>query len=265
MSDKNEFKKYIKISNNLIENGQPVLGLFIAIAIFTGFRYDEIKKITWNNLLEKSININGKYVNIDSELETLIKKAHDKIKPRYNVQKFLLSRKKMVFSQQRLNIILKNIDESLSIKDLRRVYCRNFLNKSKNAFEGLVQLQAYFNNSNTNITAKFIQGGEKAHRISKGKVYIIKDELYPSWYKIGRAKNEVIREGTLLHHAPMLTMMKVVDSDDYVALETKIHRELKEYRAKPRNDKGGKQPEWFKLTDEKLNEIIEKYNFVDYE
>lgn len=138
-----------------------------------------------------------------------------------------------------------------------------FLEKNGNDINALVKLQALLGHSNTGVTAKFIGKKEKKHRIINGCCYIIKDDLYPQWYKIGRAVNEVIREGTLLHHAPMLEMFKIVETKDYVALENTIHKELDEYRAPARRN--GKRPEWFKLTDDKLKEIIKKYNFKDYE
>jgi hypothetical protein len=263
MDSKEEFEKYLVLSNDLIENNLPSIGLFIGIVVSTGLKYEEIKKLSWDDLLRNEY-IGSTKIEKDKILDELIQKSYRKVNPKHNTQKFLLSRKKLVFTQQRINILLKAIDKNLTINYLRKIFARNFLEKFENRIYGLVALQERLGHYNLSSTARFLDEKIKAKDEKKGKCYIIADNMYPKWYKIGKADDEIVREHTLLHHAPSLTMIKIVESDNPRRLEKEIHEELKEYRAKPTR-KGGKRPEWFELDNEKLDYIVKKYNFKDYE
>lgn len=258
-----EFRRYIHLSEDLIENNSSIIGLFIGIVVTTGLRYEEIKKLSWNDLI-KDEYIGDTKIKKDKVLSELIDKAYKVINIQYKTQKFLLSRKKMVFTQQRINTLLKEIDKKLTINYLRKVFAKNFLSKFENKLYGLTTLQERLGHYNLSSTARFLDDKVKTKGEKKGKCYIIADNMYPEWYKIGKADDEIVREHTLLHHAPSLTMIKIVETDNPIKLEKEIHEELKEYRAEPTR-KGGKRPEWFKLSDEKLDYIIKKYNFIDYE
>lgn len=256
-----EYNKYSKLSDEIIDNKSPIIGLFIKLVINTGLNHKTLSKFSWDDLKNKKYGNNA--IN-DNELSKSIEKVYNMVSPTYDYQKFLLSKKKLVFTPQRINIILKSINEHLTINYLRKIFCKAFLEKNKNSgIDSLVKLQSLLGHSSTDVTARFIDKEEKKHRIADGCCYIIKDDMYPGWYKIGRALNEIVREGTLLHHAPMLEMVKIVKTHDYVSLEQKIHKDLEQYRAPAR--KNGKMPEWFKLSDKKLEEVIKKYNFIDYE
>lgn len=88
-----------------------------------------------------------------------------------------------------------------------------------------------------------------------GFCYIMKDDNYPNFYKIGKSKNPKQRERTLLHDAPSISLFKVVETDQMSLLEGKIHKILENNR---------KRGEWFELTDNELKIIAESFGFVDY-
>lgn len=88
-----------------------------------------------------------------------------------------------------------------------------------------------------------------------GFCYIMKDDNYPNFYKIGKSKKPKIREGTLLHDAPTISLFKVVETDQMSRLEQKLHKILENNR---------RRGEWFELTDNELKIIIESFGFVDY-
>jgi len=90
----------------------------------------------------------------------------------------------------------------------------------------------------------------------KGYCYIMHDNNYPNAYKLGKSKKPKKREGTLLHDAPSITLYKAVKTDNMYKLEKELHNKFKEKRIRG---------EWFNLTETEVNDIIEKYNFVDYE
>jgi transcriptional regulator with XRE-family HTH domain len=88
-----------------------------------------------------------------------------------------------------------------------------------------------------------------------GFCYIMKDDNYPKFYKIGKSKSPRAREHTLLHDAPTITLFKVVETNQMSLLESKIHKILENNR---------RRGEWFELTDNELKIIIESFGFVDY-
>lgn len=90
---------------------------------------------------------------------------------------------------------------------------------------------------------------------NKGFCYIMKDDNYPNFYKIGKSTNPKRREYTLLHDAPSISLFKVVETDQMSLLENKIHKILENNR---------RRGEWFELTDNEVKIIIESFGFVDY-
>ena len=89
-----------------------------------------------------------------------------------------------------------------------------------------------------------------------GYCYIMKDLMYPDLCKIGKAKKPKYREETLSHTTPTISLYKVVKTDNYSTLESKLHKIFNEKRYRG---------EWFKLTDEDIEFMVAEYGFEDYE
>ena len=89
----------------------------------------------------------------------------------------------------------------------------------------------------------------------KGFCYIMSDESYPGFYKIGMSKNPKKREKTLLHDAPTITLFKILETDRMRATEKYIHKALEKNRVRG---------EWFKLTHNELETIIDLFGFTDF-
>jgi len=89
-----------------------------------------------------------------------------------------------------------------------------------------------------------------------GYCYIMKDLMYPDLCKIGKSKKPKYREETLSHTTPTISLYKVVKTDNYSTLESKLHKIFNEKRYRG---------EWFKLTDEDIEFMVAEYGFEDYE
>lgn len=109
----------------------------------------------------------------------------------------------------------------------------------------------------SNLPSKNRKNGIGYYRVNddNGFCYIMKDDNYPKFYKIGKSKSPRKRELTLLHDAPTITLFKVVETNQMSILESKIHKILENNR---------RRGEWFELTDNELKIIIESFGFVDY-
>ena len=89
------------------------------------------------------------------------------------------------------------------------------------------------------------------HNATGQKTYLMKD-LKTGYIKIGCSANPRFREKTLQAEQPRIVLLKVCDEN----VEKLLHKAYANKR---------KRGEWFKLSKEELQSIIETYNFHDYE
>lgn len=178
--------------------------------------------------------------------------------------------KKCGLSTMSIFRIINNKDYNPTISTLEKI-CKaidlkinDFIDRESNEINGFLEYDGIIYKINslsdlfnfyTKITTKLINNGKDDAK-TNGYCYIMSDDNYPNIYKIGKSKNPVKREETLLHSAPSIKLYKVVETDNMHKLERNLHNLFSDKRVRG---------EWFKLSDIELNEIIEKYNFKDYE
>ena len=98
----------------------------------------------------------------------------------------------------------------------------------------------------------------------KYMLYIFHNPTNPTIYKIGKSNSLGNRLAIGTSENPNLQILYKRWCSCQIAcdeLEETIHQELKEYNYNNYSDTGSK--EWFVLTKEKLNEIVNKYDFVE--
>ena len=98
----------------------------------------------------------------------------------------------------------------------------------------------------------------------KYMLYIFHNPTNPTIYKIGKSNSLGNRLAIGTSENPNLQILYKRWCSCQIAcdeLEETIHQELREYNYKNYSDTGSK--EWFVLTKEKLNEIVNKYDFVE--
>jgi hypothetical protein len=90
-------------------------------------------------------------------------------------------------------------------------------------------------------------------------VYLMKDGNLPLYIKIGKANDVGSRERTLQGEKPTIVLYKYLRFDcekEAFTFEKKLHRKYREQQARG---------EWYILSEEKLNELLSEYEWVDAE
>lgn len=286
-----EWNDAIDLIYKLIDDKNYNMALFITIGIYTGFLVSKIRSLRWINILnEQEMKINKIPLYLNNDFITVTNFLYKALGEPPKTQYALLSSKKMPYCVQRLNILLKDISKmyNLNIKDftthsLRRTFGRKIMNETKYFNSTLSSLSQYFGHSNTNITLNYLSLDEfkaKKHiqigikdndgcnfnylnneiidkkTNSSGYVYIMKDENYPELVKIGMSISPSIREKTLSHTIPTISLYKVVKTKNMRELESAIHKQYENKRTRG---------EWFKLSENELNNLVKQYFFEDYE
>ena len=113
------------------------------------------------------------------------------------------------------------------------------------------------------VQAEYTKKLKQLDADGKYMLYIFHNPTNPTIYKIGKSNSLGNRLAIGTSENPNLTILYKRWCSCQIAcdeLEETIHQELREYNYKNYSDTGSK--EWFVLTKEKLNEIVNKYEFI---
>lgn len=147
------------------------MSLLIALGCFTGLRISDILALRWEQILsteEFSIieKKTGKkrVLRLNSQLQQHIQECYEHIQPIGLKAPILVSQKGTVFTIQRINVILKEINrkyrlnvKNFSCHSLRKTFGRQVYNmNSENSELALVKLMELFNHSSLAITKRYL-------------------------------------------------------------------------------------------------------------
>ena len=113
------------------------------------------------------------------------------------------------------------------------------------------------------VQAEYTKKLKQLDADGKYMLYIFYNPTNPTIYKIGKSNSLGNRLAIGTSENPNLTILYKKWCSCQLAcdeLEETIHQELREYNYNNYSDTGSK--EWFVLTKEKLNEIVNKYEFI---
>ena len=113
------------------------------------------------------------------------------------------------------------------------------------------------------VQAEYTKKLKQLDADGKYMLYIFHNPTNPTIYKIGKSNSLGNRLAIGTSENPNLTILYKKWCNCQLAcdeLEETIHQELREYNYNNYSDTGSK--EWFVLTKEKLNEIVNKYEFI---
>ena len=113
------------------------------------------------------------------------------------------------------------------------------------------------------VQAEYTKKLKQLDADGKYMLYIFHNPTNPTIYKIGKSNSLGNRLAIGTSENPNLTILYKKWCNCQLScdeLEETIHQELREYNYNNYSDTGSK--EWFVLTKEKLNEIVNKYNFI---
>ncbi len=170
-SDYMEWDTMMSLIRKLYKDGEIRMSLLLTCGSFFGLRISDILTLTWNQLIyddtftiyEKKTN-KRRVVKINREAQKHIKDCYKALNIDEDTEKCFLSRKKTVYSTQRINVIFKDIKKKYNLKinnfsthTMRKTMGRRvFENAGNNASIALMRLSELFNHSNVNITKIYL-------------------------------------------------------------------------------------------------------------
>ncbi len=175
-SDYLEWDTAMGLIRKLFKDRNYRMSLLIGCGCFFGLRISDILTLSWSMLLDDDkFTLNEKKTNkrrtvkINSDFQRHIKHCHDALHITNDDEKCFLSKKKMVYSTQRINILFKEIKKKYNLKiehfsthSMRKTFGRKVYESSgENANMALIKLSEIFNHSNISITKIYLGIREK--------------------------------------------------------------------------------------------------------
>lgn len=170
-SDYMEWDTMMSLIRRLFRDGEVRMSLLLTCGSFFGLRISDILTLSWNQLMyddtftiyEKKTN-KRRVVKINREAQKHIRDCYNALGIEDDTEKCFLSRKKTVYSTQRINIIFKDIKKKYNLKinnfsthTMRKSFGRKiFESAGSNASIALMRLSELFNHSNVNITKTYL-------------------------------------------------------------------------------------------------------------
>ncbi len=166
-----EWDSMLALVRKLFRDGDYRMSLLIGCGCFFGLRISDIQTLTWSMLLDsEKFTIYEKktgkrrVVKINRGFQKHIKACYDALHIENEDEKCFLSRKKMVYSTQRINILFKEIKEKYNLKiehfsthTMRKTFGRKvFESAGTDAPLALMRLQTLFNHASPMITKKYL-------------------------------------------------------------------------------------------------------------
>lgn len=166
-----EWDAMLALVRRLYRDGDYRMSLLIGCGCFFGLRISDLLTLTWSQLLddekfvlyEKKTN-KRRVVKINKGFQHHIQLCHDALKIINDNEKCFLSRKRMVYSTQRINILFKQIKEKYHLKidhfsthTMRKTFgVRAFKAAGSDASMALVRLQTFFNHASPSVTKVYL-------------------------------------------------------------------------------------------------------------
>lgn len=146
------------------EEKTNLVGFYIIVAINTGLRVGDIKRITFEDLSKGELKFKeqktGKYKSLP--LNENIQKAVEKLTTKRKAGEVFKSQKNVVISTQHLNSLLKNAFNNLlsthciSSHSLRKTFGRRIYENHQRSEEALIYLSELFNHSSIQTTRTYL-------------------------------------------------------------------------------------------------------------
>jgi len=175
-SDYMEWDIMLSLIRKLYRDGNYRMSLLIGCGSFFGLRISDLLSLSWSMLLDDDKFVlhekkTGKrrVVKINADFQQHIRKCHDALHITNDNEKCFLSQKKMIYSTQRINVLLKEIKKQYNLKiehfsthTMRKTFGRKvFESSGENANIALVRLSELFNHSNISVTKIYLGIREK--------------------------------------------------------------------------------------------------------
>lgn len=166
-----EWNEAMNLIRRLYRDGDYRMSLFIGCGCFFGLRVSDIKSLTWKMILDadrfelrEKKTQKRRLIKINSDFQNHIRLCYEALNIHDKDEYCFLSRKKVVYSTQRINVLLKEIKikyrlkvENFSCHSLRKAFGRRvFETSGEQAQMALVKLSELFNHSSVQITKIYL-------------------------------------------------------------------------------------------------------------
>ncbi len=166
-----EWDTMLSLVRKLYRDGDYRMSLLIGCGAFFGLRISDTLSLSWAMLLnddkfviyEKKTN-KRRVVKINKGFQKHIKDCYDALHITNEDEKCFLSRKKMVYSTQRINILLKEIKKKYNLKiehfsthSLRKCWAlKVYLESGNDASLALQKLSMMMNHASVSVTRTYL-------------------------------------------------------------------------------------------------------------
>ena len=166
-----EWDTMLQLIRRLFRDGHYRMSLLIGAGSFFGLRISDLLTLTWSQLLDDDKFAiyelkTGKRrtVKINRGFQRHIQECHDALHIENDDEKCFLSRKKVVYSTQRINILLKQIKkdynlriEHFSTHSLRKTFGRKVYQSAGNdAAMAIARLQQLYGHSSPKVSMVYL-------------------------------------------------------------------------------------------------------------
>ncbi len=166
-----EWNEAMNLIRRLYRDGDYRMSLFIGCGCFFGLRVSDIKSLTWKMILDadrfelrEKKTQKRRLIKINSDFQNHIHMCYEALGIRNKDEFCFLSKKKVVYSTQRINVLLKEIKtkyhlkvQNFSCHSLRKAFGRRvFETSGEQAQMALVKLSELFNHSSVQITKIYL-------------------------------------------------------------------------------------------------------------
>ena len=171
-SDYIEWDAAINLIHKLYRDGDFRMSLLVGCGIFFGTRISDTLQLTWAMLLDddrfeliEKKTKKRREIKINNGFQKHIKDCFKPLNITNKSEHCFISRKKTVFSTQRINVLLKQMKKkyglksvkNLSTHSLRKTFGRHIYEcANENGEMALVMLSELFNHSNISITKRYL-------------------------------------------------------------------------------------------------------------
>ena len=118
-----EWDIMLSVVRKLFRDGDYRMSLFICCRAFFGLRVSNLRQLRWKDLISNetftlSEQNTGKQrtIKINKDFQQHIRACHEALKIDNDEEHYFLSRKRMIYSTQRINIMLKEIKKRYNLK-----------------------------------------------------------------------------------------------------------------------------------------------------
>ncbi len=170
-SDYIEWNTMLNLVRRLFKDGDYRMSLLIGCGSFFGLRISDLLTLSWDMLVDEdcfmlSEKKTGKrrIIKINDGFQKHIIDCYNALKIHDKTEKCFLSNKKVVYSIQRINVILKEIKKRYNLKidhfsthSFRKTFGRRIVEQAgENSEMALIKLSELFNHSSPQITRKYL-------------------------------------------------------------------------------------------------------------